>query len=277
MYEAYLITNDITGQQYVGVTRVGLETRFNQHYLDAVSEERGSKPSKLHVDMLKYGMEHFHMTLLQGDIPDEPSILHQKVERYYISKYRTYYLDENDGYNMTQGGNGTQGYIFTDDDRLKMSEIHKGKPLNLSPEEREARRVRMLSENRPFKQEWKDAIRNSRLGKYKGEENPFYGKHHTEQVKQGIRERNSGSPVLQFDSDYNLVQEFFNLMDAGRWVVEKELSKAHYSTCANRISEVCKNSNAKCTAYGYHWKFKEGQSTNCSLEDELLDEAQSTL
>ena len=277
MYRAYLITNDITGQQYVGVSSKTCDERFRQHWLDAISEQKGRRPTKLHKDMLEYGMEHFHIELLEDNIPDDPSYLHQQAERKYIAEYQTYYLDSKDGYNMTRGGNGTVGYVFTEADRQKQSNMRKGKKLNITPEGMKVRRERMMKENRPFKQEWKDAIREKRLGKYKGEENGFYGRHHTEEVKQAIRQRNSGSPILQYDLEWNLIQEFFNLNDAGRWIVDQNISTARYDTCALRIGEVCRNSNLKCTAYGYHWRKKEGQSTNFSPEDELPDEAQSTV
>ena len=98
MYQAYLITNDITGQQYVGVSRVGLKNRFKQHWLDALSEQKERKPTKLHTDMLKYGIDHFHIELIEDNIADEPKELHENAERKYIAAYQTYYLDEKDGY-----------------------------------------------------------------------------------------------------------------------------------------------------------------------------------
>lgn len=276
MYEVYLITNVITGQQYVGVSSLPYKERFLHHWWDATSEEKEGRLTKLHADMIKQGRDNFKVELLETNIPDEPAYLHQEAERKYIAQYQTYYLDEKDGYNMTRGGNGTSGYVFTESDRQKMSMIRKGKPLNITPQGMEARRTRMLKENRPFKQEWRDAIRAKRLGKYKGQENGFYGKHHTKEVLDAIRNNNSKGAILQLDNDGNIVQEFFNLEDAGRWASENA-SKAHHSTCASRIGEVIRNNNPKCTAYGYHWKKKEGQSTNCSSEDELPNEVQSTV
>lgn len=280
MYNAYLITNKLTGQQYVGMSKHNYERRFKDHFIEAKQEaspESKRKGSKLHTDMVNLGIDNFYVELLEDNIPECPDELHQIIECKYINQYQTYYLDGKDGYNMTRGGNGTIGYIFTDEDKEKMSLLHKGKPLNISPEGREARRKRMLKENRPFKQEWREAIRAKRLGKYKGEENGFYGKHHTPEVLQAIKERNSGSPILQYNQDWEFIQEFFNLNDAGRWVVSQGISNARYDTCALRISEVCRSENKRCTAYGYHWKKKEGQSTNSSSEDELPNEAQSTV
>ena len=164
MYNAYLITNIVTGQQYVGMSKHPYDQRFNGHWIEAKQEakEGNRKGSKLHQDMISLGIDKFKVELLQDNIPDEPECIHQDIERMYIKQYQSYYLDGKNGYNMTRGGNGTVGYIFTEEDRAKLSLIHKGKPLNITPEGKEARRNRMLKENRPFKQEWKDAIRAKR-------------------------------------------------------------------------------------------------------------------
>lgn len=249
MYEVYLITNTINGRQYVGAAKHGHVKRLSEHCRDAHKEH-----SNLHDDILKYGAEVFTTELLEDNISDEQW---QEKERFYIAKYNTYYGDNPEGYNMTRGGLGTVGYKFTDRDRAKMSAAHKG--CTFSPERNQY--LREIMTGREYKQEWRDALSAARLGRFTKEENPFYGKHHTEEVKQFIRETNSGDHVLQIDASGNVVAEFFNLMDAGRWASEN-VSSARYTTCATRIREVCKSSNPKCTAYGYHWKLKESLSTN---------------
>jgi succinate dehydrogenase/fumarate reductase flavoprotein subunit len=42
----------------------------------------------------------------------------------YIQTYNSYYIFGK-GYNMTYGGDGLNGYIYTEEDRKKMSEIKK--------------------------------------------------------------------------------------------------------------------------------------------------------
>ena len=249
MYEVYLITNQVNGRQYVGAAKHGHEVRLHEHCRDAHREH-----SNLHEDILKFGSDAFITQLLEGDIPDDKW---QERERYYIKKYNTYYGDNPEGYNMTRGGLGTDGYIFTKADRDKMSAASKGRTF--APERNQ--HLREIMTGREYKQEWKDALSAARLGRFTKEENPFFGKHHSDATKQIIREHNSGDPVLQIDSSGNVVAEFFNLMDAGRWAAENA-SSAKYTTCATRIREVCMSSNPKCTAYGYHWKLKESLSTN---------------
>jgi hypothetical protein len=47
-----------------------------------------------------------------------------KKEIGYIIEYNSYYMNEN-GYNMTYGGEGTNGYVNTEEDKQKMSNIKK--------------------------------------------------------------------------------------------------------------------------------------------------------
>jgi group I intron endonuclease len=245
MYEAYLITNNVNGKRYVGMTKQGYLSRFKDHWWEANHDVRHQ--SMLHLDMVKYGIESFSVELLESGIAEED---HQEKERYYIATLGTYY--ENPlGYNMTLGGNGTVGYIFTDADRAKESEQRKGCTFSA---ERNAH-IKEIMTGREYKQEWKDALSAARMGRFEGEENSFYGRHHSEATKQAIRNANSSEQIEQLDKSGCLVNTFFNLADAGRWVSEN-VSKAKYTTCATRIREVCVSSNPKCTAYGYRWRIK---------------------
>lgn len=243
MYEVYLVTNLINGKHYVGITSQGVETRFKEHLWEA---HKGSK-TIFHNALRKYGVENFKLETLESDIPQE---LAEERERYYIKAYDSYYPSRK-GYNMTEGGNGTVGYIFTEEDRKKLSESNKGRKFT---EERNEH-LRQVMTGREYKPEWKEALSQSRLGRFTGVNNPFHGKHHSEATKNAIRAHNSGDKVIQLDLEGNVVNEFFNLMDAGRWASEN-VSKARYTTCATRIREVCVSTNKKCTAYGYRWQLK---------------------
>lgn len=243
MYEVYLVTNLVNGKKYVGVTSQGVQERFKEHLWDA---HKGSK-TIFHNAIRKYGVENFELTTLESDIPDADA---ESRERYYIALHRSYYIYRQ-GYNMTEGGNGTVGYVFTEEDRKKLSKANKGRKFS---EERN-QRMKEIMTGREYKQEWKDALSRSRLGRFTKEENPFFGKHHSEETKSKIREKNSGDIVLQLDAEGKVVNEFFNLMDAGRWASEN-VSSAKYTTCATRIREVCMSNNPKCAAYGYRWMLK---------------------
>lgn len=244
-YKVYIITNTINDMKYVGVTCQTLKARFNQHKVCAMV--RHSK-SLIHQAMREYGVDKFEIHLLEDGISEENA---EESEIRYIKQYDTYYAYGN-GYNMTLGGYGTHGYIVTDEARRKISESGIGRKYSDERNEK----LRRINTGRYYKPEWRIALSKARIGKFVGEKNNFYGKHHSEQTKQKIRETNSGLPVLQIDDTGNIVNEFYNLHDAGVFASE-HLSSAKANTCAGRIRVVCCSTHKICKAYGYIWRFKE--------------------
>ena len=90
----YQIVNDINDKVYVGKTNFSLEKRFKEHCKDAFNRKYEKRP--LYSAMRKYGVEHFHIELLEEtDNPEER-------EKYWIEQKHSY---EN-GYNATKGGDG---------------------------------------------------------------------------------------------------------------------------------------------------------------------------
>lgn len=90
----YQITNDINDKIYVGKTEFSIEKRFKEHCRDAFSERNEKRP--LYSAMQKYGVEHFHIKLIEEtDDPEEREIYW--IERLGSFKY---------GYNATKGGDG---------------------------------------------------------------------------------------------------------------------------------------------------------------------------
>lgn len=91
----YQIINDINNKKYVGMTERSLEVRFKEHCYDAFYKEE-AKNRPLYLAMQKYGVEHFHIELIEEtDNPEEREI-------YWIKKLNSYYK----GYNATLGGDG---------------------------------------------------------------------------------------------------------------------------------------------------------------------------
>ena len=90
----YQIVNDINDRVYVGKTYFSLEKRFKEHCKDVFKRDFEKRP--LYSAMKKYGVEHFHIELLEEtDNPEER-------EKYWIEQKHSY---EN-GYNATRGGDG---------------------------------------------------------------------------------------------------------------------------------------------------------------------------
>ena len=88
----YKITNDINQKVYIGKTEREVEERFKEH-CRAYRQERYEK-RPLYAAMKKYGVEHFHVELVEEtDNPEER-------EQYWIKFYGSY----GNGYNATMGG-----------------------------------------------------------------------------------------------------------------------------------------------------------------------------
>lgn len=97
---------------YIGQT-INLEKRKRQH----IQDTKNGSTTIFHNAICKYGIGTFDYEILHKASSKEEL---NKLEIYYINKYNSYYKDGN-GYNMTFGGEGANGYIFTDNDSIKLS------------------------------------------------------------------------------------------------------------------------------------------------------------
>ena len=97
----YQITNDINGKIYIGKTEFSIEKRFKEHCQDAFRDRNDKRP--LYAAMRKYGIEHFHIELIEEtDNPEEREV-------FWIENKRSF----KNGYNATIGGDGKK-YIDYD-------------------------------------------------------------------------------------------------------------------------------------------------------------------
>lgn len=92
----YVITNEINGHQYVGLSKDCLR-RWNDHYSKSYNSKSKDDLNKaLYMAMRKYGRDHFSFKIIE-ECPED-----QLPEReiYWIDKLDTYH----NGYNETPGG-----------------------------------------------------------------------------------------------------------------------------------------------------------------------------
>ncbi len=85
----YVITNQVNGKTYIGLTKRSLETRFREHKQSA----RIGHVTYLYNAIRKYGPEEFTISLL------EETDNGAEREKFYIEHYKP-------DYNMTKGGDG---------------------------------------------------------------------------------------------------------------------------------------------------------------------------
>lgn len=131
----YKATNKVNGKVYVGITIQPLATRIRGHL--KIERLRHPFPYALR----KYGRENFTIEPIAWCYTKEHLNF---LEKFYIEFFN---CKAPNGYNLTDGGNGSGGYS------------------------------------------WTETQREQRRRDYTGEDNPFYGKKHTEDAKQGMSEK----------------------------------------------------------------------------------------
>jgi hypothetical protein len=106
------------GKYYIGLTTTSLKQRTKEHTYSA----KKGYTSLLYKALRKHDMiDKFE--LIEIDRADTLEKLCE-LEIRYIKEYNSYYMNGK-GYNMTCGGEGTIGYIFTENDKQKISESLK--------------------------------------------------------------------------------------------------------------------------------------------------------
>lgn len=116
----YCATNKINGHKYIGFD-------VKWPYRKSAHKSAAKHKSKLvfHNAIRSYGWENFEWEVLEQS--DDKEYLLNERERFYIEKYNTFYLNEQ-GYNMTMGGEATLGHVMSEETKRKISEKKKGKP-----------------------------------------------------------------------------------------------------------------------------------------------------
>jgi hypothetical protein len=117
------------GKHYIGLTTTSLKQRQTEHN----NRAKHGDAKYLYNALRKYNMIN-NFELIEIDTADTLEELCKK-EIYHIVAYNSYYMNGN-GYNMTYGGEGTHGYIFTEEDKEKMSESHIKRFENIDAREK---------------------------------------------------------------------------------------------------------------------------------------------
>ena len=173
---------------YIGLTTRSLEKRTREH--KCCAKYGNIKP--LYRALRKYKMEDT-FELIEIDSAETFEELCEK-EIYYIQEYNSYYKNGY-GYNMTFGGEGTNGYKYTEEQRKKNSESQKKRFEN--PEERKKLseiHKKRYEDNPEARKKTSEAIlkyfenpearkKASEGQKKRYEDNPEAGKAHSERLK----------------------------------------------------------------------------------------------
>lgn len=187
-YCVYIHINKINNKKYVGITcKNPPEDRWGQNG----SGYKKNQPC-FYRAIQKYGWENFeHIIWAEGLFEYEA----KSIEVALIAAYKTNvsrWHDEAQGYNMTDGGEGTSGRECSEETRRKMSESLKGK---------------YVGENSSFygkhhTEEARKIMSELKKGVYEGENHPLYGKHHSEESKKKMSEARKGKYVRENNPFY---------------------------------------------------------------------------
>ena len=170
------------GKYYIGCTTTSLKQRKQEHKSCA----KCGNTKCLYNALRKYDMVDT-FELLEIDTADTIEELCEK-EIGYIQEYNSYYINGN-GYNMTRGGEGVNGYVRTEEDNKKSSEKTK-KYFEDNPQARKdhGERLKKYYEDNPEARK----EQGERLKKYY-EDNPKARKDHGERLKKYHEENPSAA------------------------------------------------------------------------------------
>lgn len=270
----YIITNKISGEQYVGQTIKGAQKRFREH----ISYAKKCKGSLLHFKIREYGSENFFVEVIESSVP---YVELDNKEIYYIEKLQT--LAPN-GYNVHRGGTAYRTEMM----RNKMSECVSGdkNPMyNAKGEKNHFYGKKHTEETKAFigknNADWynnleeekkyaiKQRLKDSRDKITETFGSGMKGKNHSEDTKLRIKEVMIGriiteehranmiknnpnkKSVAMLDKDTEEVLRVFeSVADGLRWLKKENITFSNHGLAA-----VCRGEQKSFA--GYKWKYTE--------------------
>lgn len=116
IHNIYRLVNQTNGKVYIGYTSKSIKTRMNEHRSGS-----NKRNTKLYAAIRKYGWENFKFDIIYQSLDGQHCL--KTMEKYFIKEYDSL----NNGYNLTEGGDGTLGNNPSEETRIKMSLSHRGK------------------------------------------------------------------------------------------------------------------------------------------------------
>lgn len=209
----YRIVNDINNKDYIGKTNLSIEERFKQHCKDSKRIQYENRP--LYKAINKYGIEHFHIELVE-ECSDK---IVSEREIYWIEQYDSF----KKGYNATIGGDGKH---YIDYDMVEynyniyqnMTEV--ARQMNISPD---AVAYILKQRHIPIKS------------------------------TQDISRDNFSKTVSCIDKQTKeVIKTFPSIAEASRWLINNNLTGCKFTTIRTHISEVMRGKRK--SAAGFIWK-----------------------
>lgn len=165
----------LTTKCYIGITAKSLKQRFKSHCGNA-SKSLISKAIR------KYGRENAAMIII-AEYDNWESLCFAEKEA--IKKYNTKVPH---GYNLTDGGEGLLGYEFTDSHKAGIAKALRGRSFSSET----LKKMSESGKSKLFTNEHKEKMQSARR---KGINNPKYGIPRTQEVKDKISKKLTGTKL----------------------------------------------------------------------------------
>ena len=126
MYYIYKFTNKKNGKHYIGQTN-NLQKRYNGHKSESFNPKASGYWLPFHCAIRKYGIENFSFDTLEEIMDGESQNFVNEREQYFIQYYNS--LKDNNGYNVTIGGDGCPKPPLSYEEKLERSKLFTGKEI----------------------------------------------------------------------------------------------------------------------------------------------------
>ena len=171
IYTIYIIENIITDKKYVGFTSGTIKNRLKNHIQSAYKNKTNQL---LHKSIKKYGKQNFKIYEIYQS-KDKKHCL-SEMEEYFIRLYNTHYIDGT-GYNMTYGGDGTNGYMWSHAQREAKSQSQIGEKNHMYKKVPWNKGIQMWPDGRqPLTEESMEKLKSTLKEYYKNNDTANKGK-----------------------------------------------------------------------------------------------------
>jgi len=212
IWSLYIHINKINNKKYIGIT-----SRKKSSYRWGAKGDRYSTSPHFYNAIKKYGWENFNHEIILINLTQEEAI---RLEKEYIKKYNS--NNKLYGYNLTTGGEGTQGYKLSAKNIERLRKLNTGNKYSLGHQ---------------VSDESKLIMRNCKLGK---KQNQLFIDKRAKANTNGKKSKK----VYQYSKEFKTIKVWISLNEARR--------NGYSAPC---ISRCCNN-----TRYVYKdfvWSFKK--------------------
>lgn len=223
----YALVNQTDGRMYIGQSR-NLEKRKTTHFWML----RENRHFNVHLQRAWNRGDRFDFKVLETC---KTSDLNQK-EKMWIKKLNTM----QEGYNLCEGGDATEGYHFTKEQKEKISKANKGRKRSaeVSKRAQETLKKRMV-EDKEFSKRLTTLRRQQALDRGFGGYNK--GTHHTEEEKKNLSEKLKGRIVSEKHKS-KLRELYSGEKSITAKLKESDVLEIRYRfLCGERQKDICKD------------------------------------